>query len=217
MAEPQWQARIEGALSASFYQPDGSSRPGTDYAVGLKRGEQTHKVSVRAYLAETVSAATRSNTEYQAQTVLDFVFDRLAAGWTPQSGPLPALTILDPSPGQPVAPPRKGPSARLTPSLTHRRLNRLVRSLIYAFGLLCVFVVLQGEFTGEVCFPSYLGSGNHCFPWGWNWFSLAAIPILALIFLSYPIYVWILRLKGVSDEQIYASCVHRRAGCRRSK
>ena len=104
MAAPQWQGRIEGALAAHFKQNDGTSRPGTDYSVGLKRGEETHRIMVRAYLADTVSAATRHDTAYQQQTVLDYVFDRLAAGWTPATGPLGALTILDPRP-QPGAPP----------------------------------------------------------------------------------------------------------------
>ena len=114
MAEPQWQARIEGALAAHFKQPDGSSRPGTDYAVGLRRGEETHRIMVRAYLADGASAATRRNTNYQAQTVIDYLFDQIAAGWTPAAGPLPGLTILDPQPGQSVpAPPRRGFFTRL--------------------------------------------------------------------------------------------------------
>lgn len=34
--------------------------------------------------------------------MIGYVFDRLDAGWTPDAGPLPPLTILDPKPGQPV-------------------------------------------------------------------------------------------------------------------
>jgi hypothetical protein len=112
--EEQWQARVEGALRAHFNQPDGSSRPGTDWRVGLKRGAETHTILVRAYLADDVAKATRDNTEYQGQTVIGYVFDRLAGGWTPAAGPLPALTILDPKPGQTVAPaPRRGLLGRL--------------------------------------------------------------------------------------------------------
>ena len=105
MPDEQWQARVEGALNAHFKQPDGSSRPGTDWVIGLKRGDETHKVFVRAYLADTASKATRDNTEYQGQTVIGFVFDRIAAGWNPVDAPLPALTltILDPRP-DPVVP-----------------------------------------------------------------------------------------------------------------
>ena len=100
MAEEQWQARVEGALNAHFKQPNGSSRAGTDWKVGLKRGEETCTIFVRAYLGDGVSKATRDDTSYQGQTVIGYVFDRLAGGWTPAAGPLPALTILDPKPGQ---------------------------------------------------------------------------------------------------------------------
>jgi hypothetical protein len=108
MPDEQWQGRIESVLNAHFKQPDGSSRPGTDWKIGLRRGDDIQTVIVRAYLADTVSTATRANTNYQGQTVLGYVFNRLADGWTPADGPLPGLTILDPSPGQPVpAPPQK--------------------------------------------------------------------------------------------------------------
>jgi hypothetical protein len=109
MAEEQWQARIEGALNAHFKQESGPSRPGTDWAVGLRRGAETHKIFVRAYLADGVTKTTRENTEYQGQTMIGYVFDRLAAGWSPVDAPLPALTltILDPKPGQAAPPPPK--------------------------------------------------------------------------------------------------------------
>jgi hypothetical protein len=109
MPDEQWQARVEGALNAHFKQPDGSSRPGTDWKIGLRRGDEIRTVIVRAYLADTVSTATRENTNYQGQTVLGYIFDRLKTGWTPVDGPLPGLiTILDPQPGQAVpAPPQK--------------------------------------------------------------------------------------------------------------
>lgn len=107
MSEQQWQARVEGALEANFKQPDGSSRPGKDWKVGLRRGDEIHTVFVRAYLAEGASKATRRNTNYQAQTVIGYVFDRLDGGWHPADGALPGLTILDPPPGQAVPPPPK--------------------------------------------------------------------------------------------------------------
>lgn len=115
MSEAQWQGRIDSGLSAHFIQPDGTSRPGIDWAVGLKRGDETHKMLVRAYLADGVSKATRDDAEYQARTVLGYVFDRLATGWSPSDGPLPAVTIFDPKPGQPVPPPpqKRGLLARL--------------------------------------------------------------------------------------------------------
>ena len=84
--EQQWLMRIEGALSANFFQADGSSRPGTDWAVGLKRGDTTYKVMVRAYLSDDVTKRARSDTHYQGQTVLGYVGDLLARGWTPERG-----------------------------------------------------------------------------------------------------------------------------------
>jgi hypothetical protein len=109
MPDEQWQARVEGALNAHFNQPDGPSRPGTDWKIGLRRGAEMHTIFVRSYLAGGVTKATRDNTEYQGQTVIGFVFDQLAAGWSPVGAPLPALTltILDPKPGQVVPPPPK--------------------------------------------------------------------------------------------------------------
>jgi hypothetical protein len=101
-----WLVRIEGALNAHFKQPDGASRPGTDYAVGLKRGEETQRVMVRAYLSPDLTPAARADTEYQAQTVMRYVFDRLKAGWSPAQ-PLPPLTIVNPDPGHVHAVPRK--------------------------------------------------------------------------------------------------------------
>jgi hypothetical protein len=114
MSDEQWQGRIEGALEAHFKQPNGSSRPGKDWKIGLKRGADIHTIFVRAYLADNASNATRANTNYQAQTVLGYVFDRLDQGWSPADGPLPGLTILDPAPGQEVPPPpKRGLFARL--------------------------------------------------------------------------------------------------------
>ena len=107
MPDEPLQARVEGALNAHFKQDDGSSRPGTDWKIGLKRGDETQTIFVRAYLADGVSKATRDDTAYQGQTVIGYVFDRLGGGWTPADGPLPALTILDPKPGQAASPPPK--------------------------------------------------------------------------------------------------------------
>jgi hypothetical protein len=99
--EQQWLMRIEGNLSAHFRQPDGTSRPGTDWAVGLKRGEATFKVMVRAYLGEGLSPALQADTQYQGQTVLGYISDLLAKGWTPdRQGPL-EITVLNPPAEEP--------------------------------------------------------------------------------------------------------------------
>jgi hypothetical protein len=113
MADDQWTARAEGALQAHFIGDDGVSRPGTDYAIGLIRGTETRRIIVRAFLADNISAATRADREYQGQTVLGYVFDRLAAGWTPADGDLPPLTIHDPKPGTTPGAPRRSLLSRL--------------------------------------------------------------------------------------------------------
>src|SRR5262245_12023875 len=97
--EPQWLMRIHGGLSAHFFQPDGSSRPGTDWTVGLKRGESIYNVTVRAYLSEDATKRTRADTEYQGKTVLGYLSDLLAEGWKPnQKGDL-VIVIQNPRGG----------------------------------------------------------------------------------------------------------------------
>lgn len=96
MDSSQWLMRIDGALSAHFFQPDGSSRPGTDWAVSLSNGDRNYKVIVRAYLDESASRKTRADHEYQGRTVTGYLRDRLDQGWTPvQPGAL-SINIQDP-------------------------------------------------------------------------------------------------------------------------
>jgi hypothetical protein len=95
--ESQWLMRIEGAMSAHFFQPDGSSRPGTDWTVGLKRGEDTYNVMVRAYLSEDMTKRARADTDYQGQTVLGYVGDLLGQGWTPDQGGELVIFIQNPT------------------------------------------------------------------------------------------------------------------------
>jgi hypothetical protein len=95
--EEQWLMRIEGALSAHFFQPDGSSRPGTDWAVGLKQGEREYHVMVRAYLSEDMTGRARADTEYQGQTVLEYVNHLVAGGWHPEQGGELEIIIQNPT------------------------------------------------------------------------------------------------------------------------
>ena len=104
--EQQWLMRIEGALSAHFLQPDGSSRPGTDWAVELKRGDSTYKVIVRAYLGDDLTERARSDKQYQGQTVLGYVGDLLAQGWTPEQGGDLVVIIQNPT-GEKAGGPQK--------------------------------------------------------------------------------------------------------------
>jgi hypothetical protein len=107
MSESQWLLRIESGLAAHFFQPDGSSRPGTDWMIGLKRGAAEYKVIVRAYLSEDATAATKNDQQYQAQTVLGYVSDLLDQGWTPEQGGQLQLTILNPKGERASAQPKK--------------------------------------------------------------------------------------------------------------
>jgi hypothetical protein len=95
--ESQWLMRIEGAMSAHLFQPDGSSRPGTDWTVGLKRGEDTYNVMVRAYLSEDMTKRARADTDYQGQTVLGYIGDLLGQGWTPDQGGELVIVIQNPT------------------------------------------------------------------------------------------------------------------------
>lgn len=86
MTDDQWLMRIEGGLSAHFREPDGASRAGTEWAVGLKRGDEVHTVRVRALLTDDASRATRRDTKYQAETAMQYLDDRLRGGWHPAAG-----------------------------------------------------------------------------------------------------------------------------------
>src|SRR5262245_2713605 len=81
--ESQWQMQTAGALFAHFFQPDGSSRDGADWAVQLRQGASTYRVTVRAYLSNDLTKRARKDTRYQGQIVLRYICDLLAEGWTP--------------------------------------------------------------------------------------------------------------------------------------
>lgn len=66
---------IERGLQAHFYQPDGTSRPGTEWSVAI---DDAH-VLVRAYADETAGLTTAD----EAAAVIAFVESKLAAGWRP--------------------------------------------------------------------------------------------------------------------------------------
>ena len=48
MSDGEWLMRIENGLSAQFKEPNGTSRPGVHWAIGIKRGEETFKVRTEA-------------------------------------------------------------------------------------------------------------------------------------------------------------------------
>jgi hypothetical protein len=129
MSADIWQARVEGALKAHFKQSDGSSRPGTDYKIALKRGDQVCQIFVRAYLADDLTPIARADANYQGQTVIGYVFDRLAPGWEPtgEMFPFPPLTILNPraaNPGPTPANPGPAPTPPQKRGLVTRLFGR---------------------------------------------------------------------------------------------
>lgn len=94
--------RIEGALSAHFFQPDGSSKPGTDWSVGLLFDQrEEYFVKVRTYLSDDITARASKDTEYQGGTVLGYISDLLENGWTPEQGGELEITIQNPT-GEPA-------------------------------------------------------------------------------------------------------------------
>jgi hypothetical protein len=95
VTEP-WLMRVEGALSAHFKQDDGPSRPGTEWAIGLKHGDKTYTARVRAYLAADATAKTRADQDYQARTVMQYLNDLIAKGWDPEQQRAHVITIGNP-------------------------------------------------------------------------------------------------------------------------
>jgi hypothetical protein len=92
-----WSASIDSALNAHFTQADGRSRPGTHWSVTLKHGQREYKTLVLTYFDDTVSPASRADIEWQCNTVLRYVFDRLAQGWLPEQGAPAPITLVEPA------------------------------------------------------------------------------------------------------------------------
>jgi len=97
MAEAQWLMRIEGALAAHFKQADGSSCPGTDWAVGIKKGNATYKVFVRAYLSADITPEAKADKEYQGKTVMGYLNDLIMQGWLPDQPRDLVIVIQNPT------------------------------------------------------------------------------------------------------------------------
>jgi hypothetical protein len=81
--QTEWLMRVEEGLSAHFKKPNGDSQPGVQWTIGLKQGDKTYTVIVIALLAEDATPETRENQNYQAQTAMQYLDDRLKNGWHP--------------------------------------------------------------------------------------------------------------------------------------
>lgn len=102
----QWLMRVEGGLAAHFKVPNGPSKPGVHWAIGLKNGEQTYKVLVKALFADDATPETQKNQEYQAQVAMQYLNDQLNRGWHPTQEIEHTIYISNP-PGTPHVPPNK--------------------------------------------------------------------------------------------------------------
>jgi hypothetical protein len=71
-----WQIAVLQGLQAHFKQPDGSSKPGTDWAVALRDGEREHRILVRSYIVAV-------GQDQEVQMVSQFIGELLHEGWTP--------------------------------------------------------------------------------------------------------------------------------------
>ena len=107
MSDQPWLMRVEGALEAHFKQPNGPSRPGIDWAIGLKRGEDLHTVRVRSYFMDDATKATRADTRYLGNTVMQHLDELIRSGWDPGQERQHEITIGNPLPG--TAPAQKKP------------------------------------------------------------------------------------------------------------
>ena len=97
MTAASWLMRVEGGLAASFKQPDRSSREGTDWKIGIKRGDEIHTVLVRTYLAPDIDAKWKNDSNYQARTAMGYLNDILNKGWNPNEPRAHAITITNPA------------------------------------------------------------------------------------------------------------------------
>jgi hypothetical protein len=110
VSDNEWLMRVENGLSAHFKEEDGTSRPGVDWAIGIKRGEETFTVRVKALLTDDATKATRRDQQYQAQTAMQYLNDELRSGWDPAQEREHTIYIGNPHPsvtGEAPTPPGK--------------------------------------------------------------------------------------------------------------
>lgn len=96
MSDGDWLMRVENGLSAHFKEEGGGSRPGVHWAIGIKRGQETYKVLVKALLSDDATPATRRDQKYQAQTAMQYLNDQLASGWHPSQAKEHTIYIGNP-------------------------------------------------------------------------------------------------------------------------
>jgi len=90
-----WLMRVEAGLNAHFKQADGPSRPGTDWRIGLKRGDELHTVLVRTY-SDKVAPELAEDSQFMANTAMGYLNDLLNSGWDPTQPRELAITVTNP-------------------------------------------------------------------------------------------------------------------------
>lgn len=83
MAPQQWTLRVTNGLAAYFVQPDGPSRPGVVWSLQIARGDERYTAMVKTLFTDDATRATRRDDQYQAQTAMQYLDDRLRQGWHP--------------------------------------------------------------------------------------------------------------------------------------
>ena len=101
-ADEPWLMRVEGGLSAHFKQAEGPSQPGTDWSIGLKRGDEIHTVIVRTHPADDLKGRLRDDADYMARTAMGYLNDLLNQGWDPREPREHVIVVGKPTDGAPV-------------------------------------------------------------------------------------------------------------------
>lgn len=64
--DKQWAVSVNGALNAYFNQPDGTSRPGAGWSIGLDHNQNVYNTLVRTYLWQAKAARCRSQRPHSS-------------------------------------------------------------------------------------------------------------------------------------------------------
>ena len=92
----QWQAMIHEGLAANFEMEGGASRPGVDWSISLKDGDDDYKLMVRMLFDVDVSEETKSDQDYQCRTTVQYLFDQIDHGWHPREECEHVIVLRDP-------------------------------------------------------------------------------------------------------------------------
>lgn len=86
MTQTQWFMRVENGLSAHFSQENGPSKPGVMWVVQLKQAssDTVYKAMVKALITDDLAANLKKDKEYQAQIAMQYLNEKISAGWHPQ-------------------------------------------------------------------------------------------------------------------------------------